>query len=267
LRAPRDPASLPQTASASRSAERESRRLAGTLRAVGRTFLVVLLLLLLVSFTLFPDRPGPTGLLLLGGVLSLIGMSLWLVRVGRVRLSAHVLIWMTWSASTLGMVLAGGIGTPGFGFYTVTIVAAGLLLGGPMAAGMTLLSAVTGAAVGMLEAQGRLPAPLIRYDDVASLWWIEMTLLSVTASLIYVSVGQIRESLGNAERSERDLAARNRELSRSLAAKRRAEEAEALLHEAMGQAREAILVVDVERRVCFVNSSFEALTGLVAVEI
>jgi len=262
-----DPAGPPQAASAPRSAERESRRLAATLRAVGLTFLLVLLLLLLVSFTLFPNRPGPTGLALLGGVLSLIGVSLWLVRVGRVRLSAHVLVWMTWLACTVGMVLAGGIGTPGFGFYAVTIVAAGLLLGGPMAAGMTLLSAVAGAVVGMLEAQGRLPTPLIQYDGVASLWWIEMTLLSVTASLIYVSVGQIREAIGDAERSERDLETRNRELSRTLAAKRRAEAAEALLHEAMGQAREAILVVDVQRRVRFVNSSFEALTGLVAAEI
>jgi len=267
LRASRDPARRSQSTSAPRSAEREARRLAATLRAVGLTFLAVLLLLLLVSFTLFPTRPGPTGLLLLGAVLALTGLTLRLATVGRLRLSAHVLVWMTWVACTVGMVLAGGIGTPGFGFYAVTIVAAGLLLGGRMAAWMTLWSAVAGAVIGMLEAQGRLPAPVIHYDGVASLWWIEMTLLSTTASLIYVSVNRIRDALGDAEESERDLAERNRELSRTLGEKQRAEQAEALLAETMGQAREAIVVVDVDRRVRFVNSAFEELTGLAAGEL
>jgi len=243
---------------------REERRIAATLRAVGVTFLIVMGLLLGVAFTLFPSPPEPAGLALLVAVLVLTLASLWLVERGRLRLSAHVLVWMTWAAATAGMIGAGGIGTPGFSFYAITIVAAGLLLGGRMALIVGLASAAGGAGVGLAEVRGWLPEPAIHYPNVASLWWIEMSLLSAAASLIYISMSRIRDALGDAERSERDLAARNLDLSRTLAEKRRAEEGEALLHVAMSQAREAVLVLDVEGKVRFVNEAFEALTGLSA---
>jgi len=241
---------------------REARRIATTLRAVGVTFLFVMGLLLGVAFTLFPSPPKPAGLGLLVGVLVLTLASLWLVERGRLRLSAHVLVWMTWAAATAGMIGAGGIGTPGFSFYAITIVAAGLLLGGRMVLVVGLASAAAGAGVGLAEVRGWLPKPVIHYPNVASLWWIEMSLLGAAASLIHLSMSRIRDALGDAERSERDLAARNLELLRTLAEKRRAEEGEALLHVAMRQAREAILVLDAERKVRFVNEAFGALTGL-----
>jgi PAS domain S-box-containing protein len=252
---------------APRFERREERRIAATLRAVGLTFLVVLLLLLAVSLSLFEQRPRPQGLSLLIGVLGLIALSLWLLRRGRLRPSAHVLIWTTWAATTAGMIGAGGIGTPGFSFYVVTIAAAGMLLGGNMAIAVALLSAAASAAIAALEAGGLLPAPVIRYTGVATLWWIEMTLFAATASLIYISVRRMHEALDDAERGEENLAERNLELSRTLAAKRQAEESEAVLNAAMGQAREAILVVDVDGRVRYVNAAFEALTGRRAAEL
>jgi PAS domain S-box-containing protein len=252
---------------APRFERREERRIAATLQAVGLTFLVVMLLLLVVSLTLFEQPPRPEGLTLLLGVLSLIGLSLWLLRRGHLALSAHVLIWMTWISTTLGMVGAGGIGTPGFSFYVVTIAAAGMLLGGRMAVAVGLLSAAAGAAIGLLEVRGLLPAPVIHYTHVSSLWWIEMTLFAATASLIYISVTRMHDALDDAERSEEDLAERNLELRRTLAAKRQAEESEAVLNAAMGQAREAILVVGTDRRVRYVNAAFEALTGRDAAEL
>ncbi|HKJ23643.1 MAG TPA: PAS domain S-box protein, partial [Myxococcota bacterium] len=244
--------------------QREERRIAATLRAVGVTFLIVLGLLVAVVYLTFPIPPERSGLALLLGVLALTLTSLWLVERGRLRRSAHVLVWMTWAAATAGMVGAGGIGTPGFSFYAITIVAAGLLLGARMAVVLGVASAASGAAVGLAEVRGWLPTPVIHYPTVASLWWIEMTLFGATASLIYISLNRIRDALADAERSERDLAERNLELSHTLAEKRRAEESEALLHVAMSQASEAILVLDVGRKIRFVNAAFEALTGLSA---
>jgi len=248
-------------------ARREERRIESTLRAVSVTFLVVQLLLISAAFLLFPASPKPIGLTLLGVILGLILVSLELARRKRIRLSAHVLIWITWGATTAGMIGGGGIATPGFSFYAITIVAAGLLLGGRMAAIMGMASAAGGAAVGVAEAQGWLPEPVIFYANVASFWWIEMTLLGATTSLIYISVNRIHEALGDAERSEQDLAVRNLELSRTLAEKQRAEEGEALLGVAMTQAREAILVVDVNRQARFVNSAFETLTEISAEDL
>jgi two-component system cell cycle sensor histidine kinase/response regulator CckA len=244
--------------------QREGYRIATTLRAVSITFLIVMALLFGASFLIFPHRPQPVGVDLLFGVLAWILLALWLLQRGHLRLAAHMLVWMTWCASTAGMIGAGGIDTPGFSFYVVTIVAAGLLLGGRMAIVMGLASAVGGGLVGLAQVRGWLPEPVFLYEGVATLWWIEMTLFGAAGSLVYISMNRIRDALGDAERSERDLAERNLELSQILAEKRRAEEGEALLHLAMSQAREAIVVVDVGRKVRFVNAAFEALTGLSA---
>ena len=95
----------PATRSSSeRPLPRERDRIAATLRAVCITFLIVMGLLFGVTYLVFPKRPGTPGAELLLGVLALILLALWLLQRGRLRLAAHLLVWMTWSASTAGMI-------------------------------------------------------------------------------------------------------------------------------------------------------------------
>jgi len=238
---------------------REDEGLTGTLRFICWTFLAAALATLLVSLTLLPERPEVVGLSILTVTLFLLVFALALVERGRVRVAGGVIVGVAWVATTAGLVMAGGLRTPGFSFYTVGILAAGLLLGTRAAVLVALLTAATSGGIGWLEFNGLLPEPVILYAGVANVWWHELVLFASTAGLVHISVGRIRDALADAERSETTLAERNRELLRTLEEKQRAQEAETRLLLAMNQTEEAIVLFDTNARILYGNRALGAL--------
>lgn len=167
--------------------------------------------LLLVLLTLpFSDRVLP-GLAVLIPLLAMGIVALALMRAGYVRPVAHAFVGFLWLATTVVVIMSGGISSSATEGYIVAIAAAGLLSGiATMAvlAGLSLLAALV---IFGIESWGLLPAPWL---TAAGLGGLSITLINtlLVTGLLYLALNNLRRALAHARQNEQRLADSNREL-------------------------------------------------------
>ncbi len=166
---------------------RNDRGVAESLRAIGVTFLITVVIIWVSSYATSETSPRPTGQASLATAMVLILCSLVLVQIGRLRAAAWVLIAMTWISTTVGVAGAGGIQLPGVSFYAISIVAAGLLLGSRAALATALMSIAAAGVLAIFQSQDLLPEPYVFYDRIISYWLMYAVLFGSTAGLVYIS--------------------------------------------------------------------------------
>jgi methyl-accepting chemotaxis protein len=189
--------------------DEEKTRIAALLNTI---LLVVAVLVGLFGFVAILSGRGITSWIV---ELALFGLTmglLFLMRRGRVRLSAYLLSAMLWVIITGGITASGGLQGSGLSSYFGIVLIAGLLLGGR--AGFTFAGLSILAGVGMLlaEASELLPAAA----EISSgfvLMEFAVTMLGI-AGLLYLATRSLNTALQRARRNEREATESNRELER-----------------------------------------------------
>lgn len=150
--------------------------------------------------------------------------SFFLMRRGQVRWASILLSSAMWLLMTFGAVTSGGVQSPSFNSYIVTILGAGLLLGWHVGLGFAILSMLSGLLMLYAESYGLLP-PLAVSHTTLSTWASETVFFFMTVVLLHLATRNINHSLQRTRQNERVLAERNQELelSRDLLAKEVAE--------------------------------------------
>jgi PAS domain S-box-containing protein len=134
----------------------------------------------------------------------LVGLH-WLMRHGHIRLVSIILSLNLWVLATVAAATSGGVRTPGYNGYIITILICGLLLGGRCGIGMAGLSVVAGLGLLYAEKFEMLPSS-ITHTPVS--WWVaESISFCMAAVLVYLSTHSAGEAL---ERAGREIAERKR---------------------------------------------------------
>src|SRR5574341_1027115 len=193
-------------------ADEEATRLAGLLTVILRATFVAALVLT-STLTLLEPGNDPLPRLALGAVAAVMILGLFvLMRTGRVRLVSVLMPSGLLAVVTASLVQFGDIQGPVVGGYYVVIVVAGLLLGAQGSFAFTLFSMLATLGVLLVSVQG---APLNSPEVVTELqaWFVHAGLFSVTAVLLSVAAGNIREGLETARRLFAEMRRRAAQLS------------------------------------------------------
>ena len=141
--------------------------------------------------------------------------ALLLNRRGRTRPASFLLLTALWLAVSGDALTSGGIRAPTMTAYLCVILAAGLLLGERAGIVVGLVSALSGLAFVLLEAQGWLPVSRVHHTLV-SLWCVLVTFIAVVIVLQRLAVRSVKGALEQArsrlqERKEAEEAIRKSE--------------------------------------------------------
>ena len=123
----------------------------------------------------------------------------FLMRSGRVRLSAWLFSLLTWAGSTLLIVLSGGASSPMIAIYLVLVIIAGLLLGGRVALAFAAFSILLASGIYYAGVRGLLPEAVLLDAPGAGLALLAGFIV-VAAVLLYLAARSIDEALGQARR-------------------------------------------------------------------
>lgn len=155
--------------------------------------------------------PGQIMRLLIVGVIlvALLGMR-GVMRRGHVQIASVAVVVIIWVGVTWGAATFGGVRAPGFDAYIVSVVIAGLLLGGPAGIAVAVLSSLAGFMLLNAELAGLFPSasPPSLIILVA-----KIVLFAVSAALLLVARRSVTEALERARRSERTLTELNQQLA------------------------------------------------------
>lgn len=145
--------------------------------------------------------PGRLALLAIGGFMFLwLVYALWLLRRGRVRFAATLLLTALWGVTTLWAWLVGGITDNRIAYvYPLVVVSSGLLLGGRAAAVFAVLSALGIVGAYSAERADRI-LPLYEGFGPSDLILMISTLIILTIVLLYGRRG-LTQALEAAQRS------------------------------------------------------------------
>jgi GAF domain-containing protein len=189
-----------------------------------------------------------------------IGGLIWMSRWGRVRQASVLLALLIWAATTIAIVVFGGIRsttTPG---YLVAIFMVGLLMGWEAAAAFGLLTAATVFVVLLLEHYGvrigQYTVPIYPGTDRAAGFDDLFMLLAVvltTTVIIALTRRNLVNALQRAWQGEHALAEANRELQA------RGDELQARGHDLERRSRQLQVVAEVSRDVTAVHEVGELL--------
>ncbi len=180
-------------------------------RLVHTVLLIMLGATLLSYLTLFIfNNPWPVFI----GISSILGSELFayaLLRSGRVRASALVMVTGLWLGSAGIMLISEGVANSGFITMILVVVIAGLTLGGGAGVFYAVLSAITGLVLLVAKANNMLIAPLIQLRQAGFLI-VAGAIFFATAGLIALAINSLKEALEKARLNERAQFEANRDL-------------------------------------------------------
>lgn len=138
-------------------------------------------------------------------------LSLYLMHQGEVRPASMVLVSAMWLYANFVIVVFGGSRSPGIVIYFLVILIAGLLLGGPAAVTLSVVSVFSGMGLLYAELGGLLPESIIPITPVYT--WVAMIMgITVMAVLLYLATQSLNDALAFARRNARALAEKNEQL-------------------------------------------------------
>jgi PAS domain S-box-containing protein len=141
--------------------------------------------------------------------------ALMLNRRGRVRTGSILLLTVTWIAASASAWSAGGIAAPAMTTYLCLILIAGLLLGYRASIATGIVCALSGLALVLFDAAGKLPAvPFV--NTRWSLWCINIMFITIVIAVQRLAVRSVSQALQRArselaERKEAEVALRKSE--------------------------------------------------------
>jgi len=187
----------------------------------------------------FPDSSWRLLICLASFALS--GTALALVRYGRPRTGAVVLVSSCWLSLLLALALTGGVSIAANTGFVLAICSAGLLLGRRIGLALAGLSAIAGpAVVGMHFGATSSPSGAETYAE--GIWLMQAVIFFSAAALVSITVSHAQRALSRARRSE----SRFRALSENM--------------------QDVIIEFDAEDRFAYVNPAFLRRSGLRSVE-
>jgi signal transduction histidine kinase/PAS domain-containing protein len=239
-------------------ADEEKTRVAGLLNTV---FLVALPIVLFYS-AIIPfvyTRPALIIILPVVGVqICLTFFGLFLIRRGYIRFTALLLAASYWLSVTIAAYLGGGVNGPVFSAYILAIVFAGVILDTRaiiLFAGFTLLSGIL---LFYLNANDWLPAMLT--PDPAGVWLTQSVQIILTALLLYLFAGSLRDALARVRANERAMVEVNdalqQEISKRVRAQVEQERSLSLLQATLESTADGILVVNKAGEITSFNQKF-----------
>ena len=190
--------------------DEEKSRSVGIVNTIGWSALFILVIILVLRIIQGQDPNFAEVNWILAGMIFAIAAMLYLARTGYVKIASFVLVVTVWSGLSYVAWVADGIRDVVFFAYTVPILLASLLLGWRGAAGVILLSIVSGWALAYAETTGlfvpTLDEPLNFARDMTGVF----VLVGV---LIYLTITSLQNTLAKARSVTQELSASNNELS------------------------------------------------------
>lgn len=202
--------------------DEEKSRIAALLHIILLSIMVAGIVYAVVWLIIAPNQIERLGMIAIAYPIALI--SLFLMRRGQVKWASIVLSSAMWLLMTFGAATSGGVQSPSFNSYIVTILGAGLLLGWHVGLVFAILSMLSGLLMLYAESYQLLP-PLAVSHTSSSTWASEVVFFLMTVVLLHLATRSINDALQRTRQKERVLAQRNQELeqSRDLLAKEVAE--------------------------------------------
>ncbi len=159
---------------------------------------------------LLGENPIPwliTGTIIIGAQL----LFLVMLRAGKVRSTSVLITSMFWGLGAVSSLLSGGVSSPIFFALIISIIMAGLLIGGRATIVFTVLSASWAVFLYLLEIGGRMPSPLFNTPMLAAII-SPVVIFSVSGALVFLTIQTLRESLERARKNEQAQIDINQEL-------------------------------------------------------
>lgn len=197
------------------------------------------------------------------------GLSMYLVRRERVFEAGVFYLFVAWLTFTyIAVWFHGDINSPILGGYLLVITAASLLLGIGYGLVFTALSFLSVVLISLADSLGMLPTPLIGIDPFRSLSILIMNLLLIVL-LIGYTTRNLKESAEQAQKNEKALLQKNRELNQiratleSQVTERTAEivQQKQYFESLVQNSPLAIVTLDHQHRVVAINYAFQKLFG------
>jgi PAS domain S-box-containing protein len=122
-----------------------------------------------------------------------------LLKKGKVRLAANILVIGIWGILFIAASFSGGVLAPGYSGLLLTVLTAGIFLNRGTALRFAWLSVLGGGALVLLERQGIIPAAS-QFTDSTTMWIAQAVYFFVAASLLQMATQRIANALQRAER-------------------------------------------------------------------
>lgn len=148
-----------------------------------------------------------TGTIIIGAQLLFLAM----LRAGKVRSTSVLITSMFWGLGAVSSLLSGGVSSSIFFALIISIIMAGLLIGGRATIVFTVLSASWAVFLYLLEIEGRMPSPVFNTPMLAAII-SPIVIFSVSGALIFLTIQTLRESLERARKNEQAQIDINQEL-------------------------------------------------------
>lgn len=179
------------------------------------------------------------------------------LRRGYVRLAALLFAAAVWLLMFVGAVMAGGVRSPAYGGFVLSILIAGWLLGKRAALLIALLSALAGPLLVAGFAHGWLSQSVTNTET--SVWMSQLLIFFIVAAILYVASDN-QEKMIEQVQSSAALALETKDrLLAEFEARRAAEEELKFQADVLVQVHDAIIVTDQKRRVLFWNEAAKQL--------
>ncbi|HLO17870.1 MAG TPA: GAF domain-containing protein [Anaerolineales bacterium] len=190
--------------------DNERTRSAAILNIIGWITIFVLVLILIFRMIQGGDVNLVEVNLVLVAIIGVIGVMLYLIRRGYIRIASLLLVGTTWIGLSYVTWVADGIRDVAFAALAIPIMLAGLLLGLGEAIFFTLMSILLGWALAYAETNRlfitTLDTPLHFARDMTAVF-------GLIGMLIYLTVSSLQNALRKSQTAARELSRSNKELS------------------------------------------------------
>ena len=185
--------------------------------------LVMLVMTLAYAVLSWITRPNPYPAFIASTIMTMLWLvGLYLLRRGRVKITALGTVSTVWLMVTIVSLLTGGIASVVLLNYCIPILIASLTLGGLYGIGFATASIL--ASLGMLYgALNGFMSPAISDQTLVSTWMVLSGSFLVIAVFLHLAKSRIRESLAEAQSSEKSLVLSNLELEAEVTERKRKE--------------------------------------------
>lgn len=187
-------------------------------------------------------------------------LLLIMVRRGHVQLSAVVFITLAWLIMFFGAVMAGGVQSPAFSGFMLPILLAGWLVGRRAGLVFAFLSALAGAALLVLYANGWIVARVENTDF--SIWVSHLFFFCIASAVLYLSTQNSDNLLERLRHNEGLALEANSQLQAEIDARKEAETELRFQANVLSEVQDAIIVTDIDRKVLYWNQGAEQIYGL-----
>jgi PAS domain S-box-containing protein len=188
-------------------------------------------------------------------------LCLWMLHRGWVIFSSALLSSVFWLLLLYYTAISGGVASPSFGLFYVTIVMAAVLLGTRGALGFGLITIASSVflyyagQVGWIVSQ-EAPPTADRLFGTQTMIIMALTLFTVTSSRSLLG------ALNRSRESERNLAVQNQELQAEIARRKQAEKEQQRLASILEATSDFVGIAAVNGQVMYINKAGRKLVGL-----